>query len=56
MAIELKKSSPAAITISLNPCYNGMAIEQLMDGYFIIFVCLNPCYNGMAIERWRYVS
>ena len=36
----------------LNPCSNGMALEQLRrdQDHSRVEICLNPCSNGMALE------
>ncbi len=44
-----------AINVSLNPCSNGMGIEQSIQILGAIMLNrLNPCSNGMGIEPERF--
>ena len=36
---------------SLNPCFNGIQMEQYQDGWWNAqFARLNPCFNGIQME------
>ena len=42
---------PPYLKLGLNPCSNGMGIEQIVLHQSLENqTCLNPCSNGMGIE------
>ena len=51
MTIEQDRGRASLGVDRLNPCYNGMTIEQLDLMIFQSLISLNPCYNGMTIEQ-----
>ena len=50
MALELYEKKYGIRQNCLNPCSNGMALEQFLLWLAGALICLNPCSNGMALE------